>query len=185
MDATMWHRDHTNSRRCLLILNGLRVLMEWAWLFCTSVCVCLMYLFVWLSPARDGGDHTLFFGLRRPWYMRLLLSPFRTSLGFVHTTWLFFLLFHLLFCSWFWRYFQLLVPSSWFSKVWFEICIASIISLRPCKSQPFKHQYISFHEMIWSEVLWAVPCVAAFCVRFLVWHILYQIYLEPRWICSC
>jgi hypothetical protein len=32
----------------------------------------------------------------------------------------------------------------------FEICMASMISLRPCKSQAFKHYYISFHEIIRS-----------------------------------
>lgn len=38
--------------------------------------------------------------------------------------------------------------------------------------------YIPFHEVIWNEMLWAVPCVADYCARYLVWHILYQIYLE-------
>jgi len=82
----------------------------------------LCNFFGWLSAARDSGDRTLFFRLRSAWYMRLLLSSFRPSLDFVPTTLLFFWLgfffsaLHLFFCSWFRRYFRVLVPSYWFSK---------------------------------------------------------------------
>lgn len=160
MDATMWHRDQTNCRRCLLILNGLRVLMEWAWLFCTSVSVCLMYLLVWLFATRDSGDHTLFFGHKRsPLCMRILLSPFRPSLGFDHTTAFFWLGFFLFcFCSspavLFLALKIILSPSCSFflvlKKLIFEMCMALISSLRLAN---LRHSSINKYPfMRWSEL---------------------------------
>lgn len=103
MDATMWHRDQTNCRRCLLILNGLRVLMEWAWLFCTSHHLQSIYLSI-SHPHSD--DATLSLGLETMMHATFVITPLVT---FFHTACAFFVSAVLFFHFW-------VVPSSGFSK---------------------------------------------------------------------
>ncbi len=77
-------------RRCLLILNGLRVLMEWAWLFCTSHRLQSIYLSI-CHPHSD--DATLSLGLETMMHATFVITPLVT---FFHTACAFFC-----FCSFF------------------------------------------------------------------------------------
>jgi hypothetical protein len=94
-------------RRCLLILNGLRVLMEWAWLFCTSHRLQSIYLSI-CHPHSD--DATLSLGLETMMHATFVITPLVKK---IHTACAFFCSFvlPLLGCSFF-RVLKILIWKS-------------------------------------------------------------------------